>query len=119
MRMQTIGVLFLAGVAGTSGAAIFVAKYFRRHLRPILTDLCGMKARADFWCAFSSVALVLVPLTVVLGARPAPDSWLWYLADEIQLGLIGLALTIAGIGMVIGGFIWRTTLTPGNPADGK
>jgi hypothetical protein len=103
--------IFALGITGTSAFSVGVMSYLYRPLRSVLTDLCGTADRASFWCAFSNITLFLLPLLFMLDYRPDASSneiWLWSLAEIFKRGLLGLALTVVGLGIVMGSFIRRT-----------
>lgn len=58
--------IFLIAAALTLSVTVVVALLIRRHLRNVLTDLTGTAARAEFWVAFTSLLLVLIPLIVLM-----------------------------------------------------
>ena len=69
-------------------------------LRDLLTDLCGHRNRARFWCAYTAIVVILLPLLAVMLGRPYEQqnaSGLFLLADLLKWGLLGLlaALTVA------------------------
>jgi hypothetical protein len=99
---------FLFGAGITVSLALLVVKYLRAPLKKILVDLCGTSERAEFWLAFTNVALVLVPLTVALHFRPAASSlagFLFDLSDQLQASLLALISTIVIMGLILHGYI--------------
>jgi len=103
--------IFAMGIIGIAALSAGVMAYLSRPLRAVLTDLCGTADRTSFWCAFSNITLVLMPLLFVLDYRPeeTPGSlWVWSLTEVFKRGLIGLSITVIVLGFVMGSFIRRT-----------
>jgi hypothetical protein len=99
--MNSGAAVFLVGLALTSVLSFIVALYLNRHIRNLLTDLCGTQERADFWRAFTNVVLFLFPLLFVLNYRPDDILWIWNLSSELMRGLLGLVMTVLVLGIVI------------------
>jgi hypothetical protein len=102
--------LFLIGTAVSLGIASVVVVYLRPPLQAVLTDLCGTAERARFWTAFSSVALLLLPLIFALDARPEAGGGAaaaFGIGGQVKSALIGLGLTLLTLGIVVGSFIPR------------
>jgi hypothetical protein len=111
MRYET---MFLIGAAVSLIIASLAVAYLRRPLHALLTDLCGTAERAQFWTAFSSVALLLLPLIFALD--PPPDTStripvVIVLAGQVKSALTGLGVTLVMLGIVIGRFIPRRLAT--------
>jgi hypothetical protein len=107
--------VFLIGVAVTGMAALVAIAYLQRHLRAILTDLCGTRERAMFWAAFSNVTLFLTPLIFALHFQPGNGSTaalVYELCDQIAASLLGLVTAVVVLGFVVGRFIARETTMP-------
>ena len=101
-------ITFLAGVGTTATIALAVVIYLGPSLNKLLADLCGAQERANFWSAFSSVTLVLVPLIFALQCRPEagqPLSAVFELSKQMEWALIGLVCTVVVLGFVLGQFI--------------
>ena len=81
------------------------------QLRQILVELCGNRARADFWAAFAGVAVVFVPLIFALHVRlaAAGEPFVFTLARQLEWALGGLVAAVLVLGWVIGRFIPRET----------
>jgi len=109
--MNNGAAVFGFGIGLTTILSLIVVIYLNRHVRNLLTDLCGTQERADFWRAFSNVVLFLLPLLFVLDFRPDNDVWVWNLTAELKRGLLGLGLTVVALGIVIGSFIPRRRAT--------
>lgn len=101
------------GIGITLLMSLAVVIYLTRPLRKILTELCGTSERADFWLAFSNIALALAPLifavsyTPDIGSNPVIE-----IARELKWALIGLLSALLIIGWVISRFIPRPYPTP-------
>jgi hypothetical protein len=96
-------IIFTLGISAASGLSVATLVHLHRPLRPILSNLCGTSDRASFWCAFSNIALFLVPLIFMLDYQPEPNSgeWLWVLAAVLKRGILGLTITVVTLGFVI------------------
>ena len=102
--------VFVMGAVGTVLIGIGVVSYLRRPLQKILIELCGNEQRAEFWTAFSAIALGLVPMIFAINCRPSLGSdtvAVFELADQLKWGLIGLIGTLLILGWVIGRTITR------------
>jgi len=107
---------FCAGIGLTAVSSFVVMFYMKQPLQRVLVDLCGTQERANFWTAFSSIALVLVPIICAMQFRP--DSTLgiglcFAIIDQLKWALIGLVGTVVALGVVISKFIPRP-FTPFN-----
>lgn len=103
--------VFLIGLAITIVSVLLVVFYLRTHLKAILVDLCGTAERAEFWTAFSNIALTIVPLIFALHYRPeagSPPSVFFAVCAQLEQALIGLACSVLGLGFVIANFIRRS-----------
>lgn len=101
---------FLCGLALALAACLATFLYLRPPLREILVELCGNRARADFWAAFSGVAVVFVPLIFALHMRLAADAevpFVFTLARQLEWAFAGLVASVLVLGWVIGRFIPR------------
>lgn len=103
--MSASGV-FLVGMGITLAASLTIVIYIMNPLRKILTELCGTRERADFWLAFSNVALTLAPL--IFAAWCTPDvngNAVIEIATQLKWGFIGLLCALILAGWVISLFI--------------
>ena len=64
--------VFVLGAMATLAIGIGVVWYLGRPLRNILIELCGNEGRAEFWTAFSAVAVGVVPVIFAIACRPTP-----------------------------------------------
>lgn len=111
-------VAFIIGLALTMVVALMAIGYLRRHLKAILTDLCGTEERAAFWAAFSNVTLFLTPMIFALHFRPESGSTIalvYGLSDQIAAALLGFVAAIVMLGFVVGRFIARERMSPHAP----
>jgi hypothetical protein len=106
---------FLADVAIVTILFLGIVGYVKKHLRPLLIELCGTIERASFWLAFSNVALVLVPLIFALDYRPeiGPDkNVIFEMATQIKYSLIGFVVTLTGLALALYRFVPRDNIKP-------
>jgi hypothetical protein len=102
--------VFVVGSLGTLAIGMGVVWYLQRPLRNILIELCGNEERAEFWTAFSAVAVGVVPVIFAIACRPAPGPGapvVFELADQLKWGLIGMMGSVLVLGWVIGRSIGR------------
>ena len=100
--------LFLVGIGVTLLMSLTTVIYLMNPLRKILTELCGTRERADFWLAFSNVALILTPL--IFAASFPPDlrgNPVIEIATQLKRAFIGLVTALMITGWVISRFIPR------------
>jgi len=111
--------VFLVGVASTALASFCAVAYLTPSLRKILIDLCGTVERANFWTAFSNLALILTPLIFAMHKVPNGNPSIppvLQLSAQIEWALIGLVATVFMVGLVISRFIPRPRGIPAAPA---
>jgi hypothetical protein len=102
--------VFVLGSMGTLVIGIGVVWYLGRPLRNILIELCGNEGRAEFWAAFSAVAVGVVPVIFAIACRPVPGPGapaVFELADQLKWGLIGMMGSVLVLGWVVGRSIVR------------
>ncbi len=111
--------VFLADVGVTVAISAAVVAYMQPHLKSLLTDLCGTAERASFWCAFSNVTLLLVPLIFAMDYRPkfGPGAAVIFeMGAQLKSALVGLVVTILALAIVIDGFLPRSkSASPAKP----
>ena len=93
-------------IAGASGFA--AAVYLKSHMKDILLDLCGSTGRAEFWMAFCSVILVLVPLIFSMQFHMAADEKvpvILQLSYQLKWVFVGLVASVMSIGTILAIFI--------------
>jgi hypothetical protein len=117
---MSLTAVFLTGIALTAMGCIGLLAYVSKHLRTLLIELCGSVERAQFWLAFSNVALVLVPLISALNYRPqaGPDKAIIFeIAAQLQYALVGFVVALSFLALVLISFVRRTPpRMPGEPA---
>jgi hypothetical protein len=114
--MNTTSAFLVSTALVLLGCSAIVA-YVRRHLRSLLIELCGTPERANFWLAFSNVALIVVPLIFALGYTPElglGKSVVFEMAGQFRYGLIGFVVTLGCLAISLRKFI--PTGKPGVPA---
>lgn len=101
--------IFLFGLSITLITSLSVVFYLGRHLRHILVELCGGQGRADFWRAFSNIAIILMPAIFAICRIPdlTGSSVLSELSDQLKWSLAGLAATVLILGYLMSKFILR------------
>ena len=107
---MTASLPFLCGLALALAACLATFLYLRPALREVLVELCGNRARADFWAAFSGVAVVFVPLIFALHMRLAAgagEPFVFTLARQLEWAFAGLVLAVLALGWVVGRFLPR------------
>ena len=107
---MTASLPFLCGLGLALAACLATFLYLRPPLRELLVELCGNRARADFWAAFSGVAVVFVPLIFALHMRMAAgtgEPFVFTLARQLEWAFAGLVAAVLLLGWVIGRFIPR------------
>ena len=114
--------LFLTDLVLTAIFSSGVVIYLKRHLRPLVVELCGTPQRAQFWIAFADVTLLLVPIIFALSAKPdvgADKIPIYEMADQCKVALIGLMLSLVGLAVILLGFIRRVPNTVQAAGAGK
>lgn len=106
---MTASLPFLCGLGLALAACLATFFYLRPPLHQILVELCGNRARADFWAAFSGIAVVFVPLIFALHMRlaAAGEPFLFTLARQLEWAFVGLVASVLLLGWVIGRFLPR------------
>jgi hypothetical protein len=109
---------FLVGTALVLLGCSAIVAYVRTHLRSLLIELCGTPERANFWLAFSNVALIVVPLIFALEYTPElgpGKSVVFDMAAQFKHGLIGFVVTLGCLAIILFRFI--PTSKPGVVAE--
>ncbi len=100
--------LFLSGIGLTILASLSIVTYLKPHLKTVLIDLCGSIERANFWTAFSNVAISLVPLIFAMHYRPGTEertAIILELGRQLEWALVGLVASVVMLGIVLSRFI--------------
>ncbi len=113
--------VFLIAVGCTALASFAAVTYLTPSLRAILKDLCGTPERANFWTAFSNLALIFTPLIFAMHATPdasVQTPAVLQIAGQFEGACIGLVSTVLVVGFVISRFIPRPLAAPHAPGSG-
>jgi len=89
-------------------------------LKKILLELNGDKERpANFWVAYTTIVLMLVPLIFAIWIVPDDrnPSVFFQISNQLKWALMGLAISILIIGIIIVRFIPRNTETTDKKND--
>ena len=93
MNLSTV---FASELTITITVCAAIVLYLAKPLRSLLIELCGTAERANFWLAFSNVALVLVPVISALDYSPeagANKVLVFELAAQLRHALIGFLVS--------------------------
>jgi hypothetical protein len=107
--------VFLVAEAITLAAAAGVTLVVRRRLRDVLTDLTGTAGRAAFWGTFTSLLLVLIPLTVVMFVPHESGSGepaFFRVVARLRWALVGLVVTLVSYAFIIIAFVQTRPYRP-------
>lgn len=99
-------IIFVIGVCMTLAISIAAVLFIRRHLRNVLIDLTGTESRADFWTAFTSLMLILIPVIVAMFVPPkrhSEEQVFFQVTGILKWSLMGLVVTLISYGFII---IW-------------
>jgi hypothetical protein len=113
-EMSTV-TIFLIAASITVAISVAVVLFIRRHLRNVLIDLTGTESRADFWAAFTSLMLLLVPAIVAMFVPlngQSDERVFFQVTGILRWSLIGLAATLVTYGFII---IWFVQTRPHQP----
>jgi hypothetical protein len=90
------------------GLATFVVLLLRRPLRAVLVEVCGTETRANFWTAYSTIAVVLATFLGMLASFPlsegsdwADHPWLPSALSSFRLSILFLLFALGGLGFVL------------------
>jgi hypothetical protein len=84
--------------------------YFKPHLKKILLELNGDKERpANFWVAYTTIILMLVPLIFAIWIVPADKdvSIFFQISKQLKWSLMGLVASLVIVGIIIISFVPR------------
>jgi len=104
--MNTI-LYFLLQVILTLVISALIVGYLRPFLRKILTDLCGLEDRAQFWTAFSNILLIGMPMIFALNYKPEAkntEQLFFEVAGKLSGNLGGLLFALISIGVIVSFF---------------
>lgn len=111
---MSVALQFICGLAVTALVSFGVLAYLQKPLRKLLGELCGNDERAQFWTVFSNATVALVPLLAALQYPPAPpagSSALIEIGKQFKWGLLGLVLSLVGLGKTLMSFIPRSAVS--------
>lgn len=106
--------IFLVGLGITVLTSFLIVIYFKPHLKKILLELNGDKERpANFWVAYTTIILMLVPLIFAIWIVPddADVSVFFQISKQLKWSLMGLVTSLVIIGIIIIRFVPRETNT--------
>jgi len=110
--------IFLTGLGITVLTCFLIVIYFKPHLKKILLELNGDKERpANFWVAYTTIILMLVPLIFAIWIVPNDkyESVFFQISNQLKWALMGLVTSLVIIGIIIIRFVPRDT----DPKDKK
>jgi hypothetical protein len=98
---------FVTGVTATLALSGLSVLYLNRSMRRVLLDLCGTQDRADFWCAFSTTLLMLLPLVfAMIPFSPSVEMPRFLVvAGIVERGMVGLAVSLMAVGLTLSHYI--------------
>lgn len=102
--------IFLIGLGITVLTSFLIVIYFKPHLKKILLDLNGDKERpANFWVAYTTIILILVPLIFAIWIVPDDRdvSVFFQISKQLKWSLMGLVSSLVIIGIIIIRFVPR------------
>lgn len=102
--------IFLTGLGITVLASFLIVIYFKPHLKKILLELNGDKERpANFWVAYTTIILILVPLIFAIWIVPEDSdvSIFFQISRQLKWSLMGLVASLVIIGIIIIRFVPR------------
>lgn len=114
-------ITFATGLTLTLLASLGVVRHLSGPLRAQLRELCGNAERAEFWTAFSNVALVLTSSIFAMLVEPRTEPGVpvvLAVGNQLKWGLIGLVSTVLTLGWVLARFIPRVPVG-GSPARSR
>jgi len=102
--------IYLTGLGITAFISFLIVIYFKPHLKRILLELNGDKERpANFWVAYTTIILMLVPLIFAIWIVPNDryESVFFQISSQLKWALMGLVASLAIIGIIIIRFVPR------------
>jgi hypothetical protein len=110
-RMNSI-TIYLTGLAITAVISFLIVLYFKPHLKKILLELNGDKERpANFWVAYTTIILMLVPLIFAIWIVPVDNdvSVFFQISRQLKWALMGLVSSLIIIGIIIINFVPKSS----------
>ncbi len=108
--------IYLTGLGITALICFLIVIYFKPHLKKILLELNGDKERpANFWVAYTTIILMLVPLVFAIWIVPDDrnESVFFQISNQLKWALMGLVISLIIIGIIIVGFVPTASDTKG------
>ncbi len=102
--------IFLTGLGITVLISFLIVIYFKPHLKKILLELNGDNERqANFWVAYTTIILMLVPLIFAIWIVPddMDVSVFFQISKQLKWSLMGLVTSLVVIGIIIIRFVPR------------
>ena len=102
--------VFLIGLGITTLTSFLIVIYFKPHLKKIRLELNGDKERpANFWVAYTTIILILVPLIFAIWIVPDDRdvSVFFQISKQLKWSLMGLVTSLVIIGIIIIRFVPR------------
>jgi hypothetical protein len=109
--MKTTTGIFLVDLGLTVLLSFGIIVYLQSRLRTLVLELCGSRARGEFWLAFSKISLLLIPLIFALDAKPAggaDTSIVLTMAGQLKVVLLGQVATLVALALALFSFIPRS-----------
>jgi hypothetical protein len=100
--------IYLTGLCITAVICFLIVIYFKPHLKKMMLELNGEKERpANFWVAYTTIVLMLVPLIFAIWIVPGDryESVFFQISNQLKWALMGLVISIVIIGIVIIRFV--------------
>ena len=100
--------IFLTGLGITALTSFLIVIYFKPHLKKILLELNGDRERpANFWVAYTTIILMLVPLIFAIWIVPDDRdvSVFFQISKQLKWSLMGLVTSLVIIGIIIIRFV--------------
>ena len=104
--------IFLIGLGITAFISFLIVIYFKPHLKKMMLELNGDKERpANFWVAYTTIILILVPLIFAIWIVPDDRdvNVFFQISKQLKWSLMGLVTSIVIIGIIIIRFVPRET----------
>ena len=105
--MNTL-VLFMIEVLLCFGISLSLIVLLKPVLAEILVDICGTKARAEFWVMFTQLMLILSPLLIVIYFAPTQGALQLNIAEAMKDTLFRCLLGDFIALVIIGQVIWKS-----------
>lgn len=102
--------IFLTGLGITVLTSFLIVIYFKPHLKKMMLDLNGDKERpANFWVAYTTIILMLVPIIFAIWIVPADEdvSVFFQISKQLKWSMMGLVTSLVIIGIIIIRFVPR------------